>query len=168
MINHIKSTCLVGQNPTRDHCTPANKIQPTKLSKQPTESPQATSKISKETNPSSQAEKTLSTFKSTIAKVKSAPIIKQIDQAKNVMQAISKKIYTKLAERYGKPTAIACIAAGQAADWGSVALGASLGIPLYIPGASILGMLPIRSFILPERSRISMTSTRRRCPCQLA
>jgi len=90
----------------------------------------------------SQANKTLSGFKSALAKVKSAPVLKQINQARQFMGGVTKKIYSKLEARYGRKTALAVLASGQVADWGSVAVGAMFGHVMYIPGASVLGMLP--------------------------
>ena len=50
--------------------------------------------------------------------------------------------YQKLAGRYGPGWAMAIMGSGQAVGWGTTAVGAAMGVPLVIPGLSILGSLP--------------------------
>lgn len=88
------------------------------------------------------AKKTLAKFKEAYAKIKSAPVLKQVDAAGGHMKATTKKLYSKLEGRYGRKTALAIMASGSALDWGTVGAGAAMGIPLWLPGASIWGTLP--------------------------
>lgn len=74
--------------------------------------------------------------------VTAQPVLKQVRQASDFCKDVTKKLYAKLEGRYGKAQAIAIMAAGQAVGWGTLAAGASVGVPLYLPGSTIWGSLP--------------------------
>ncbi len=88
------------------------------------------------------AAKVMDKFKDAYAKIKSAPVLKQVDAAAGHLRSTTKKLYGKLEGRYGKKQALAIMASGQLLDFGSIAAGAAVGIPVWLPGASIWGTLP--------------------------
>lgn len=81
-------------------------------------------------------------FKSALAKVTSVPVLKQVKQLGNICKSLTAKLYKGLESRYGRATAVACMASGQVSSWGVFGIGAAIGVPLWIPGGSLLGSLP--------------------------
>ena len=93
------------------------------------------------TTPTQAATGRIAAFKAGLAKLPAAaaaPLLK----AKAALGGITKKVYGKLEARYGKKTAVACMASGQVLGWGSMGVGAAFGVPLVLPGASLWGSLP--------------------------
>lgn len=59
------------------------------------------------------------------------------------MREKTKRLYDQFEKRYGKGQALAIFAAGQAVGWGATAAGTALtGVPVWIPGSTVVGMLP--------------------------
>lgn len=84
----------------------------------------------------------LRSFKDDYSKVTSLPVIKQIKQALEHSKVLTQRMFRKLENRYGRPTAIAIMASAQTIAWGSAAAGAAVGVPLYLPGSSLWGAIP--------------------------
>lgn len=83
-----------------------------------------------------QAEQKISKFAKLISKI---PVAKQIHAT---MQKTAGKLYNALEKRYGKKTAVACLAFGQSLGWGASVAGAAVGVPVWLPGSTIWGALP--------------------------
>jgi predicted double-glycine peptidase len=88
------------------------------------------------------ARKRLDQFKAQFSKITDVPVAKQVKAGLNWCKEKTGQFYNLLEKRYGRPTAIACLATGQAAGWATTIAGAVSGVPIVIPGLSILGSLP--------------------------
>ena len=88
------------------------------------------------------ARKRLARFKAQFGKITDVPVAKQVKAGLNWCKEKTGQFYNLLEKRYGRPTAIACLATGQAAGWATTIAGAVAGVPIVIPGLSILGSLP--------------------------
>lgn len=91
----------------------------------------------------------ISTAKAIVAKVNSVinrvtdvPVLRQIKAASAFMKEKTGQVFKRLEGRYGKTTAIAIMASGQAVGWGALGVGATVGVPLILPGSSLWGALP--------------------------
>jgi hypothetical protein len=63
--------------------------------------------------------------------------------AGKALKAKTQEKYKAMEARYGRKTALAIFASGQAFGWGLMGVGQlTAGVPLYIPGSTYLGMLP--------------------------
>jgi enamine deaminase RidA (YjgF/YER057c/UK114 family) len=74
--------------------------------------------------------------------VKSLGILGKLGAAGKWMKGKTKDLYDKLERRYGKGQAIAIMAAGQALGWGATGVGATMGVPIWLPGSSLWGAAP--------------------------
>jgi peptidase C39-like protein len=94
------------------------------------------------TDHDAKAQGTLTKFKAALSKVTDAPVLKQVKQLGGVLKKKAQKFYKALEGRYGPTQAKLIMASGTALDLGVTGLSALHGVPLYIPGMSILGSLP--------------------------
>lgn len=88
------------------------------------------------------ARKVIDHYGRELGRVTDKPVLKQLKAASKWCQKKTSQLYGALEARYGRKTAIACMASGQAFGWGATGVGAVLGVPIYIPGSTIVGALP--------------------------
>ena len=81
-------------------------------------------------------------FTEALDRITNVPVLAQIKQAGAWCKEKTQQLYKGLENRYGRPAALTIMASGQAVGWGTTAVGAMLGVPLVIPGVSIIGALP--------------------------
>lgn len=88
------------------------------------------------------AQAKLDQFKERLSAISNAPVVRHVKAAAGVMRAAAAKFHQKLVDRYGQKAAATIMAAGVAADLAVTGGSALAGIPVYVPGLSILGSLP--------------------------
>lgn len=89
------------------------------------------------------AQKRIEQFKKAYAKISNTPAGKVVNHAAGFFKDKTAKMYQALEKRYGRKTAMACLASGQVIGWATTAVSqATLGYPLVIPGLSIVATLP--------------------------
>ena len=82
-------------------------------------------------------------FKRSLAALGNAPVVRHIRACSRRLKKLTTKFFAKVEERYGRKTAVATLVAGQAVGWGATGAGAMVGVPIWLPGASIWGGLPV-------------------------
>lgn len=89
------------------------------------------------------AKKAYTDFKEKLDKITDVPLLKQVKGVMGFVGGLTTKFTGKVMERYGKAGGVAVLSTGQIIGWGAFYGGiATMGVPLWLPGASIWGSLP--------------------------
>jgi hypothetical protein len=81
-------------------------------------------------------------FREEVDKLKDKKYVKDIGKAVGFLRGLTRKFTGSIIKRYGKTGGMTILATGQALGWGSFVVSSAAGVPLYIPGSTILGSLP--------------------------
>ncbi len=88
------------------------------------------------------AKDTVGKFKVQLDSIRDPKLVNDVKESLNFVRKLTKKFTDKVMTRYGKVGGLAVLTSGQAVGWGVFAVSTASGVPLYIPGSTILGSLP--------------------------
>lgn len=88
------------------------------------------------------AEAKVSAFQKALQAIDSVPVVNWITGALGWVKDRTVAFYGFLKERYGPRQAVAIMGSGQLAGWATTGIGLAMGVPLVIPGLSIVASIP--------------------------